>query len=614
MKTIDKKLTQLIDELKADVLRESHASRKRDKAASDEIESKLAGLLSDLERAGGARQAGAGGAADAGQEFLPEFGRYVLVEKLGYGGIAETFKAKRAEGRDGRFCVLKRIRLQFKKENVMAVFLEEARQLARLAHANIVPLLDFGKLNEYGFLVFDHVQGLDVGSILSLLKARKGTIPFPAIATIGIQVCRGLEAAFATPGPGGIPLGIIHGNITPSNILLATQGEVLLTDFSLFRTSQRLYQAVPASFRNKIAYLSPQQARGETVDCRTDVYAIGSVLYEMATGQAVFPKALDPAVFHKILLGQVIPVIPKSFEAPEPMRRTILKALEYEPKNRHQKVEDVRKDLERYLGEAGEALSPPEGLKRMVAGWLGVGTRETGGGEEAPLRAGKTEVLKVAFPALEVLPAGRPAPPPPRPEPAPPVSIEDELQRELDRISVPEAAPSAEEGVEAAPEAPPPPGENEIEPSPEPRAKTPAPAAGEGVAAPLSQYRLLLATPNPLTQKVVRMAFGHKDFDLAIFTDADEALAEIGNSRPDVVILDLNSAKLDAYDLCEKIRADPDRAQTCIVLVRKEFEKVDLDRLDTLNYDLMIYMPVQSREFEEKVRTILQQKRQMPSF
>lgn len=629
MKTIDKKLTQLLDELKADVLREAHAPRVRDKTPPppDEIESKLTDLLSDLERKGQAGSSAAKGGSEAGREFLPEFGRYILAEKLGYDGIAETFKAKRAESREGRYCVLKRIRLQFRKENVMAVFLEEARQLARLSHPNIVPLLDFGKLNEYGFLVFDYVAGSSAGAILGGLKARRQTLSFPLIATIGVQVCRGLEAAYATPGPGGIPLGVIHGNITPSNILLSRQGEVLLTDFSLFRTSQRLYQAVPASFRNKIAYLSPQQARGEQVDSRADIYAIGSVLYELSTGQAIFPKVLDPAVFHKILLGQVIPVIPRSFSAPEPLRRTILRALEYEPQNRHPKVEDLRKELEHYLSDAGEPLSRVDELSRLVGGGPDAGRRE----EEAapPRRESKSEVLKVAFPALEVLEAGRPAPlPPPVPTPAPrpeppryPEPVEDVSFEEDVRL---ETEPFPEE---EAPPAPPPRPAPMAEPVPPPSAPTPAkepapapveeavpPAIAEAVAEPLSQYRLLLVTPNALTQKVVRMAFGHKDFELSFIAEGDEALAGLDEMRPDAVIIDLNTSKFDPYGLCEKIRANPRQAPTCVILIRKEFEKVDLDRLDVLNYDLMIYMPVQAKEFEEKVRSILQQKRMAPDL
>lgn len=608
-KDIDRRLTELMDELKADALRDTPLPRKKDARGSEEIESKLTNILSDLERKGQARSSRPGGPAgsEGGPEFLPEFGRYILVEKLGYDGIAETFKARRAEGRDGRFCVLKRIRLQFKKENVMAVFIEEARQLARLSHPNIVPLLDFGKLNEYGFLVLDHIQGMDLGAALSLLKARKIAIPSVAVAMIGIQVCRGLEAAYATPGPGGIPLGIIHGNITPSNILLAPQGEVLLTDFSLFRTAHRLYQAIPASFRNKIAYLSPQQARGEQVDSRTDIYSLGSVLYEMTAGQPVYPKVLDPAVFHKILLGQVIPVIPRSFEAPEALRRTILKALEYDPSNRQQKIEEFRKDLERYLSEAGESQFSTDDLGRLLTGWFGGQFQKSArAAVETTVPVGKTEVLKVAFPALEVLEDGRPAPRPvPQPTPRPPTRLtppptslpelryEEELPLDLEAPAETEPASASESEVEPAAEA-------AVEPAAAP------------IQAPLSQYRLLLVSPNGLTQKVVRMAFAHKDFDLAVITEGGKALAEIDSLHPDAVILDLNSAKVDAYDLCEKIKADPRQSQTCLVLIRKEFEKVDLDRLDTLNYDLMIYMPVQAREFEEKVRTILQQKRELP--
>jgi len=563
-KEIDKKLTQLMDELKADALRDAPVGRKKDAGVSDELESKLTDIITDLERKGKSRSPNPG--SPGGQESLPEFGRYVLVEKLGYGGMAETFKAKRADTRDRRLCVLKRIRLQFKKENAMAVFLEEAKLLGRLTHPNIVPMLDFGKLNEYGFLVFDYIDGIDVGAIQNVIKTRRSPIPFSALAFIGIQICRALESAYATPGPGSVPLGIIHGNITPSNILITSQGDVLLTDFSLFRTALRLYQAIPASFRSKIAYLSPQQARGEPVDTRTDIYALGAVMYEIATGQPIFPKTLDPAVFHKILLGQVVPVIPRVFEAPQALKKTILKTLEFEPLKRHQKVEELRTDLEKYLDEEGRSLYSAADLGELMMDWFGIPGREKIETAGEPVRAkGKTEALRVAFPAMEILEDKRTPPPLSQAQPAP-----------------------------------------RIEPQPPPKPKPePTPILP-------SHFRLLLVTPNGLTQKVFRMAFSHKDFDLSIITSGEDFPAEMDRIRPDVVILDLNSPAVGAYGLCEKIKNDPHWSQTCVVLVRKEFEKIDQDRLDTINYDLMVFMPVQAREFEEKVRSILQQREPLP--
>jgi CheY-like chemotaxis protein len=589
-KDLDKKLNQLIDELKADVLSGLQPARKKESGISDEIESKLTNLLSDLERKSRGRSSGSGGpeGAEGSHEFLPEFGRYILIEKLGYGGMAETFKAKRAEAVDGRFCVLKRIRFQFKKENVMAVFLEEARLLARLSHPGIVPILDFGKLNEYGFLVFDYIEGMDIGAILNLLRARKRQLPAPALAHIGIQICQALEAAFATPGPGGVPLGIIHGNIIPANVLVTGSGEILISDFSLFRTALRLYQAVPASFRTKIAYLSPQQARGEPVDGRTDIYAIGSLLYEMATGEPVFPKTLDPAVFRKILLGQVIPVIPRGFEAPDALKKAILKALEYEPRNRQQKVEDLREELQAFLAESDRPDYAADDLGLLLADWFGGVFRERKRAAEEPARpAAKTETLRTVFPALEDLARRAAEPPAPAPQLEPVPEPVFDLDLELPAESEAPPAPKAEAAavVEAVPEPGPP---------------------------PLSRYRLLLVTPSGLIQKVVRMAFGDRDFELSLLAGGENAPGEIERYGPDAVILDLNSPQVGAYDLCEKIRANPHWSPISIILVRKEFEKIDQDRLDTLSYDLMIFMPVQAREFEEKVRFVLDQKKPLP--
>jgi serine/threonine protein kinase len=513
MKEFDRRLTEIIEEIRKEsrrVLRPSETS----------VDDELASLLPGLPPEKSAVPSGAPPPDESAgeEEFLSRFGRYFLLEKLGFGNMAETFKTSRMDDRDGKCRILKRIRIESPNEDLARVFLEDVKRVSRLHHDNIVAVTDYGKINDYVYLVKEYVDGMDLESLSARLRALNRRLPFPFLAYIGIRVCDALTAAEE-----------VHGNIVPSNLLISFAGEVKLTDFSLFRTARTLYGKIPGLLRKKIAYLSPQQARGEEIDFRADIYALGAVLYEMAGGDPVFPRDSGLSLVAKILNGQVIPVFSSDFEAPEIFKDGILKALRYDPGERHATVDHFRQELTRHLlEEAGEPWDKTETSHFLTAGF-----DETS---------------------------------PPRVEP--------------------EAEPTPPAAAEIEPEPPPPPEEPGLEMLP-------------------ARHRVVIGIQNALTQRIVKMAFNREDFESEIVADGRDVLEAALRTKADAVILEIDLPNINGYDLCDVIKRSSDLKETKVILIRKEFEKVDERRLNLLNYDLLVQMPVKSADLAEKTRQLL---------
>lgn len=513
MKEFDRRLTEIIEEIRKE-------SRKVLRPSGTSVDDGLASLLSGFPPEKNAAPSGAPPPEEAAgeEEFLSRFGRYFLLEKIGFGNMAETFKTSRMDDRDGKRHILKRIRIESPNEDLARAFLEDVKRVSRLHHDNIVAVTDYGKINDYVYLVKEYVEGMDLESLAARIRAMNRRLPFPFLAHIGIQVCDALTAA-----------GDVHGNIVPSNLLISFTGEVKLTDFSLFRTAKTLFGKMPGLLRKKIAYVSPQQARGEEIDHRADIYALGAVLYEMAGGDPVFPRESGLSLVGKILSGQVIPVFSTDFEAPKIFKDGLLKALRYDPSERHATVNHFRQELKRYLlEEAGEPWDKKETAHFVTAG--------------------------------------------------------------LDETTPPRVEPEAETAHPAP---------AEVEPEPAP---PPDEAGLEGLPA---QHRVVIGIQNPLTQRIVKMAFNREDFESEIVADGRDVLETALRTKADAVLLEIDLPHINGYDLCDVIKRSSDLKETKVVLIRKEFEKVDERRLNLLNFDLLVQMPVKSADLAEKTRQLL---------
>ena len=223
------------------------------------------------------------------QPLRERFGRYELVSKLGRGGMAETWRA-RLLGAAGvtKPVLIKKVLAEYANDDsFIAMFISEARISATLSHGNIAQVFDFGRVDGDYFLAMEFVDGQPLNRVMKrALKVGLPGLPPPLAVFIALEMCRGLHYAHTRRDDKGVPLGIVHRDISPDNVLLSYEGQVKIVDFGIAKArALRGFQTEPGVVKGKYLFFSPEQARGQEVDARTDVWATGVVLYELLCGQ-----------------------------------------------------------------------------------------------------------------------------------------------------------------------------------------------------------------------------------------------------------------------------------------------------------------------------------------
>lgn len=218
------------------------------------------------------------------------FGRYKLISRLGAGGMGEVYLAT-ATGLDGveRQVALKIVRqLHQRRQKLMSLFLDEAKVSFLLNHPNIVQTYDVGQVDGHTFLVLEHVDGASLELLLERLAERAEALPPGLALYIASQIARGLDYAHTFTDVDRRPFPIVHRDISPGNVLLARGGQVKIADFGLAKSALRSVESDAGSVKGKLAYMPLEQLRGEPVDARADIYALGVMLYEMLAGAHPF--------------------------------------------------------------------------------------------------------------------------------------------------------------------------------------------------------------------------------------------------------------------------------------------------------------------------------------
>jgi len=235
---------------------------------------------------------------------LSQLGRYRVDELLGAGGMGEVYRG-RIEGAHGfvRPVVIKTIRTELVANERMALmFVDEARMAAGLHHRNITQILDFDRFDDGAFIVSELVDGCDLRTFLQGLRQP----PRYAIAvTIIAELGTGLHAAHEAAGRDGQPLGLVHRDVSPSNVLLGKLGEIKLADFGVAKARLRSYHTVSGTIKGKAPYMAPEQILGDQVDRRADVFSLGVLLFEVATRTRLYSGTGDAAAMKAILAGEV---------------------------------------------------------------------------------------------------------------------------------------------------------------------------------------------------------------------------------------------------------------------------------------------------------------------
>ena len=298
---------------------------------------------------------------------MEKFGQYVLLEKVASGGMAELFKAKKL-GIEGfeRVLAIKRILPHISSdEEFIDMFIAEAKLVARLSHKNIAQIYDFGKIGENYFIAMEYVKGKDLRALLKRCAEKDIKVPVELAIFIAKEALSALGYAHKQKDSTGKDLKLIHRDVSPQNILISYEGEVKVIDFGIAKAETHSHTKT-GTIKGKLAYMSPEQAWGRSIDHRSDIFSLGIVLYEMITGKRLFKGATEINTLEMVREARIEP-FPSSLAAitPSQLESMVFKALAREVKYRYQDASDMERDLGGILFELSSA-DPATVLKKFM--------------------------------------------------------------------------------------------------------------------------------------------------------------------------------------------------------------------------------------------------------
>lgn len=297
---------------------------------------------------------GAAAPAGAAEETLPRrFGKYTLLRRMATGGMAEIYLAlQRSVAGFEKLIVIKRILPAMNQDRgFIDMLLHEARVAATLSHPNIVQTIDVGQVDGTYFIALEHIHGEDLRSIVRQMK-KKGVTEFPVEHAIGIilGMCAGLSYAHEKRDLDGTALNIVHRDISPQNVLVGFAGDVKIVDFGVAKSGTQTQENTKSGqLKGKVPYMSPEQARGEEIDWRSDIFAIGVMLFELTTGKRLFKGATEYETL-KLIIERDYPRpswVAQNY--PPGLEAIVMRALEKDRSARYQSAREMQADLEAFV-------------------------------------------------------------------------------------------------------------------------------------------------------------------------------------------------------------------------------------------------------------------------
>src|SRR5262245_29927694 len=278
------------------------------------------------------------------------FGKYYLTERLAVGGMAEIYKAKLCGvGGVERGMVVKQILPQLARNQAFVdMFIDEARIAVSLAHGNIVQVYELGKIEGIYFIAMEYVHGRDLADLLDAAHLKNHFPTWELAAYITIEILHGLDYAHRRRDSGGKPLGIVHRDVSPQNVLISFDGEVKITDFGIAKAVHKIAETQSGVIKGKFGYMSPEQAEGHDVDARTDLFSTGILLYEMVTGRRLFAGRSDAESLEKVRAAEVPRASQLRGGVPPELDGILSKALAKNPDDRHPDANTFQMELSRF--------------------------------------------------------------------------------------------------------------------------------------------------------------------------------------------------------------------------------------------------------------------------
>lgn len=293
------------------------------------------------------------------------FGRYELIERIDVGGMAEVFKAvQRGVAGFERPVAIKRILPSIAADpDIVRMFVEEAKLAVQLSHPAIAQVFDLGREGQDDdagwFIAMEYIDGQSLLTLSERFTARQERLPLGAVCHLTERIAGALHHAHFAADARGRPLGIIHRDVSPGNVLISFAGEVKLIDFGLAKAKNRVSQTRDGIVKGKLAYLSPEQAHGRPIDRRSDLFSLGVCFWELLTGRRAFKRDDDRQTVLAIRRGEVDP--PSRYaDVPPALERIVMRALAVDPGQRYATGRDLAEDVDDYQRSAGLAFGPSE--------------------------------------------------------------------------------------------------------------------------------------------------------------------------------------------------------------------------------------------------------------
>jgi serine/threonine protein kinase len=309
-------------------------------------------------------------------EPLEEYGNYFLLEKIAVGGMAELFKAQQ-RGVQGfqKIVAIKRILPHYSdNEDFVTMFIDEAKLAAQLTHPNIVQIFDLGKAGSSYYIAMEYVNGHDLRTLLKKVREYGQPLPEQVAAFVAMKVAAALDYAHRKRGFDDRELKLVHRDISPQNVILSTEGAVKLVDFGIAKAASKASHTVAGALKGKLLYMSPEQATGQPLDNRSDLYSLGLVLFELLTGERCFQADSELGVLEKVRLGRVSNLTTLNPEVSRDMAGIVNRALQKGVDQRYPSARFMERDLREYLQRQGLHISEHDVAEYMSA--LYKGSRE----------------------------------------------------------------------------------------------------------------------------------------------------------------------------------------------------------------------------------------------
>ncbi|UJR79870.1 serine/threonine-protein kinase [Sandaracinus amylolyticus] len=287
------------------------------------------------------------------------FGPYTLTRRLAVGGMAEVYVAK-TKGLGGfeKVVAIKVIHPRYSEdEHFVQMLVEEAKISVLLTHVNIAQTFDLGCIDDTYYIVMELIEGADAYRVMRRTTEMKRAMPIDLCAHIAAEMCNGLDYAHRKRDAEGQSLGIVHRDISPQNVLISYAGEVKIVDFGIAKAALRSGQTEAGVIKGKYYYMSPEQAWGDPMDHRSDIFSTGVVLYELLTGRMLYQEDNVPLLLDKVRKVEVAPPETRRRSIPKALSDIVMKALSKEPQDRYQSAQEMAQALTQFLYQSSPTFT-----------------------------------------------------------------------------------------------------------------------------------------------------------------------------------------------------------------------------------------------------------------